>query len=421
MALPSRLFLFSPVERMVALRYLRPRRREGFISVIAGFAFLGIAIGVATLIIVMSVMNGFRDELLTRILGFNSHIVVYGIGGPLKNFDSVAAQIRKLKGVKSAVPIVDGQVMATVGQAASGALIKGMRADDIAKHPLLSKGLSPGALEGFKKGGVIVGSRMAQRFGLRTGDKIKLISAKAIHTPVGPIYRTRSFTVAGTFTVGMSEYDRGFIFMPLDAAQSYFGVTNGVSNIEVMTAHPQNVEPVAQEIVGLTVPNIRIRTWQDINATFFNALKVERNVMFLILTLIIIVAAFNIISSMIMLVKDKGQAIAILRTMGATRGTIMRVFFMTGSAIGVIGTALGVGLGLLIAYNIDAIKQWLEQQLDSVLFPEEIYFLSQLPSIVEPSEVVQIVVMALFLTFAFTLYPSWRASRLDPVEALRNE
>ncbi|MCY4066786.1 MAG: lipoprotein-releasing ABC transporter permease subunit [Rhodospirillaceae bacterium] len=413
--------MFSPAERMIAFRYLRPRRSEGFISLIAAFAFLGITIGVATLIVVMSVMNGFRAELLSRVLGFNSHVVVYADGRPIRDHGRLVAEIRKIDGVVTAAAVVDGQVMASAGERSSGAFVRGIAPEDLKRHRLLHDNLSPGAFAGFRDGTLILGQRLAAYLAAGTGSRVRLLSPKCAPTPVGCVPGIATFDVAGRFHVGMSEYDRGYLFMPLETAQDFFSIEDGVTNIEIAVDDPDRVDAVAARVRALEIPGAFVRTWQDIHATFFGALKVERNVMFLILTLIILVAAFNIVSSMIMLVKQKGQAIAILCTMGATRGNILRLFFMTGATIGVAGTFFGVLLGLGVAYNIDGIKRWVEGLLGAELFPATVYFLSSLPSKVELPEVAQIVAMALVLTFLATIYPAWRASRLDPVEALRNE
>jgi lipoprotein-releasing system permease protein len=423
MALGGRALIFSPIERMIAWRYLKPRRREGFVSVIAGFSFLGILLGVATLIIVMSVMNGFRKELLEKILGFNSHLVVQGLSGTIPDYAKVAERIRTVKGVTRAVPVVEGQVLATANETGSGGYVRGLGVEDFRAHPLLVQSLVDGKLEDFKgEDAAIIGYRMARNLGLRVGDRVRLTSATGcIQTPFGCTPRMKTFRVVGLFNVGMAEYDRIFVFLPLEAAQLYFDQENLVTSIEVDTDNPDTVERVESAIGALRVPNVRVTSWKDRHKTFFNALKVERTVMFLILTLIIIVAAFNIISSLVMLVKDKTQAIAILRTMGATRGTVMRVFILSGASIGIVGTLAGVGLGLLVAGNIDAIKVWLESVLGTNLFPDMIYFLSRLPAEINPREVAEIGGMSIGLSLLATIYPSWKAARLDPVEALRNE
>jgi lipoprotein-releasing system permease protein len=414
--------VFSPFERMVAARYLRPRRREGFVSVIAGFSLLGIALGVATLIIVMAVMNGFREELLGRILGLNGHLGVYAGAGEMRDFDAVAETLRAIPGVVSVTPIIEGQVMTTAAGKTSGAVVRGIRPDDFRSRAIFADNVKAGALEDFRgEDSVVVGSRLAERLGLAPGDEITLISPEGRATAFGTMPRMRAYTIAATFEVGMFEYDSSFVYMPLEAAQAYFRLPEAVSSLEVMVEDPDRVRSVRQHIIAALEGPVRLLDWQQANAAFFNAIKVERNVMFLILTLIILVAAFNIISSLIMLVKDKGRDIAILRTMGATRGMIMRIFFLNGATVGVVGTFAGFVLGLAFASNIEVIRGWIEGLTGTELFAAEIYFLSQLPAKVDPVDVAAVVVMALALSFLATLYPSWRAARLDPVEALRYE
>ena len=412
---------FGTFERMMATRYLRARRQEGFISVIAWFSLIGIALGVATLIIVMSVMNGFRHELITRIVGFNGHVTIYSQAGPVPDYEEVTKSVAGLAGVVSAAPIIDGQVMATANGIASGALVRGVRMEDLTARKTFDGKLRGGTLAVFEEDEVVVGYRLAQKLRLATGDRVTLVAPTFQATAIGSVPRTRAYTVVATFDVGMSDIDGGYIFMPLSAAQLFFRLPEAASGVEVMLENPERTldfRALAQSRLG---QNYRIFDWQQANAGIMNAVKVERNVMFLILTLIILVAAFNIISSLIMLVKDKTRDIAILRTMGATPGSIMRVFFMSGAAVGVLGTLAGFGLGMAFALNIETIRQWIQSLSGTELFSAEVYFLSQLPARVEPPEVIMVVLMGLGLSVLATLYPAWRAARLDPVEALRYE
>ena len=414
--------MFSQFEWLLALRYLRARRQEGFISVIAWFSLLGIALGVATLIIVMSVMNGFRQELLTRILGINGHLSLYGESNSIKNFDSLALKIRNIEGVISVTPMIEGQVMITARGVARGGVVRAFRPSDLAKRKTISSKIQSGSIADFKgKNSIVLGERLAQKLGVRVGDKVTLISPKGTVTAFGFVPRMKSYKLVGTFNIGMFEYDSSFILMPLKAAQLYFRLPDAVHYLEVFGNNPDKAPELGSRIISELQGKARVHDWQKANSSFFNAIQVERNVMFLILTLIILVAAFNIISSMIMLVKDKGRDIAILRTMGATRGTIMRVFLLAGASIGTIGTISGLILGLSFAANIESIRQWLQGFTGTDMFAAEIYFLSQLPAVVDIGEVTTIVIMGLALSFLATLYPSWRAARLDPADALRYE
>lgn len=404
------------------MRYLRARRQEGFISVIAWFSLLGITLGVATLIIVMSVMNGFRHELLGRILGLNGHVSVYGPSIGLADFDELSGKLAGVPGVVMVAPMIEGQVMVTANGVSRGAIVRGLRPEDVKKRALLAGNISSGTLDNFKGGdSALIGARMAERMGLSIGDRITLISPKGNVTAFGTVPRVRGYEVSAIFDVGMFEYDSGFVFLPLEAAQTYFRLPQRVTNLELFAETPDQAPALAKEVRAAVGDVARIRDWQQTNSSFFNALQVERNVMFLILTLIIVVAAFNIISSMIMLVKDKGRDIAILRTMGATRGMIMRIFLLSGASIGVIGTIFGALLGWLFAANIEIIRQWIQSLTGSQLFAAEIYFLSRLPAVVDPVEVITVIAMALGLSFLATIYPSWRAARIEPAEALRYE
>ncbi len=413
--------MFSAFEWMMAMRYLRARRQEGFISVIAWFSLLGIALGVATLIIVMAVMNGFRQELLTRILGINGHLSVYGSSNRLENFDSLADTVLKIPGVLSVTPIVEGQVMVTARGVARGAVVRGLRPKNLAVRAIIADNIRSGTLNNFTGNKVVVGARMAEIMGLAVGDKITIISPKGNITAFGTVPRMRAYAIAAIFNIGMYEYDSGFVFMPLDTAQVFFQLPKAVTNLEIFIKDPDKAAKMTGLILASSIGRIRVRDWQQVNSSFFTAIQVERNVMFLILTLIIVVAAFNIISSMIMLVKDKGKDIAILRTMGATRGMIMRIFFLSGASVGIIGTLAGLVMGVEFARNIESIRQWIQGFTGADLFAAEIYFLSQLPAKLDTTEVGAVVLMGLGLSFLATLYPSWRAARIDPAEALRYE
>jgi lipoprotein-releasing system permease protein len=407
---------------MLALRYLRAKRAESFISVISVISLVGIALGVATLIIVMAVMNGFRHELFSRILGLQGHAVVQGIEGSLPNFDRVAARVRLVPGVVRVAPIVDGQVMASANGVNAGVLVRGLRRADLKSLTTVAKSLSAGALDRYQGGdSVIVGARLAQKLGIAPGGTITLYALHGNVTPFGTTPRIKTYMVAGTFKIGMSEYDQTFVFMPLDEAQLFFNMDDRVSGMETMVADPDQIDNLVVPIARAAGPYVRVVTWKDMNSTFFGAIQVERNVMFLILTLIILVAALNIVSGLYMLVKDKSADIAILRTMGATRGAIMRVFLIAGVSVGVIGTFLGFGIGVLFCDNIESIRLFLSTLTGTTLFNPEIYFLSRMPAEMDPAEVIAVVGMSLTLTFLATLYPSWRAARLDPVEALRYE
>jgi lipoprotein-releasing system permease protein len=407
---------------MLAKRYLRARRKEGFISVIAGFSFLGIMLGVATLIIVMSVMNGFRKELFDKILGLNGHVIVRPIGRDFTDYADVASRLRSVPGVKHAIPVVEGQVLMTTPVSSSGVYVRGIREADLKELEGVSSKVFFGTLEGFdQSGGLAIGTRLANALNVRVGDEVTLVSPRGASTPFGTAPRVKRYPVRAVFEIGMSEYDSTIAFLPLEEAQRYFNAPNTAHVLEVLVDNPDTVDRLRPALSAAVGTDMLITDWRERNATFYNTLNVERNVMFMILTLIVLVAALNIVSGMIMLVKDKGRDIAILRTMGASRGAIMRIFFVTGASIGIVGTIAGLGLGVAICLNIDLIRQGVSWLTSTEIFPPTVYFLSRLPAEMDPREIMTIVGMELSLSVIATLYPSWRAARLDPVEALRYE
>ena len=414
---------FSAFERMIAWRYLRARRRETFISVIAGFSFTGIMLGVATLIIVMAVMNGFRAELLSRILGINGHLIMQPIDRPLDDYADLIKRIDGISGIRFAIPVVEGQalVQGNIG-AGNGALIRGLREEDLDKLKLVSGNIRQGTLKGFDQaGGVAIGTRMAENLGLSIGDTLRVISPDGDVTPFGVNPRVKAYPIVAIFEIGMSEYDSSIVMMPLSEAQLFFNQEGKVQSLEIFVDNPDKVDAMRAPVEEAAGRQLSLVDWRQRNQTFFSALEVERNVMFMILTLIVLVAALNIISGLIMLVKDKGHDIAILRTMGATRGAVMRIFLMTGAAIGVTGTVAGVVLGVVVCLNVERIREFFSWLSGTTLFNPELYFLSQLPAKMDPGETISVIVMALVLSFIATIFPAWRAAKLDPVEALRYE
>ena len=413
---------FSPFEWMIAGRYLRARRKEGFISVIAGFSFLGIMLGVATLIIVMAVMNGFRHDLFAKIMGLNGHVIVQKLGDRFTDYDAVAESIRKVPGVQQAMPVIEGQVMVSSSTQALGGLVRGVRESDLKSLKLVSGNMRAGTLEGFdSQHGIAMGVRLANQLRVGLGDTVTLVSPRGAATPFGTAPRSKPYQITSIFELGMSEYDRMMIFMPLAEAQKYFSKNGEVDVVEVVVDNPEDVDHYDALIKDAGGPSIGVNDWRQRNETFFNVLAVERNVMFIILSLIVLVAALNIISGLMMLVKDKGRDIAILRTMGATKGAVMRIFLITGASIGIVGTLAGLALGVLFCWNIENIKNFVSWVSGTTVFDPSVYYLTKLPAEIDVHETGGIVLMALVLSVIATLYPSWKASKLDPVEALRYE
>jgi lipoprotein-releasing system permease protein len=418
--------MLNAFERMVAFRYLRARREEGFISVIALFSLVGIALGVATLIVVLAVMNGVRGEMIKSIIGLEGHVSVYSASGKIPLYNDVSRMVLGVDGVKTAWPKVEGQIMASRNGAAVGAMVSGYRFDDLKQKKLLMKKISAGDMADFERGeGIVIGSRMAEKMGVNVGDELTLISPEGRATIAGLVPRVKAYKVVALFSIGMFAYDNGLILLPFDEAQVYFklrdATVDAANSIEVILNNPDDAGTVAREIARTLGGNYRVYDWKSSNNHIFQAVLVQRNVMFLILTLIILVASFNIISSLIMLVREKGRDVAILRTMGASRASVMRIFFACGSCVGVAGTFIGVLLGLLIAFNTENIQFWLESMMGHKLFADELYFLSHLPSKVDFGEVVVVIIMALGLSFLATIYPARRAASLDPAEVLRYE
>lgn len=416
--------MFNAFERAVAARYLRARRGERFVSVIAIFSLVGIALGVATLIIVMSVMGGFKIDLLNRILGFNGDLGIYGQGGRLTQYDEIAGRVAALPGVVSAVPVLDGQVLITNPQGtASGGYVRGIEPDSLRRSKLVAGHVIAGSLDTFRgDDAIVVGSGLARQFGVYLGQTVTLVSPQGAATPFGTIPRVKAYRIVAIFNVGEYAYDTNYVFMPLSAAQVYFQKPDAATQIEVRVTNPTDLAPIKRRIqTALAGLPVNVVDWQQSNNSFFTAVQVEQNVMFIILALIILVAAFNVISSLIMMVKDKTRDIAILRTIGAGRGAVMRIFLMCGAFVGVAGTVIGTALGIAFTLNIDRIQDAVQAVTGVNVFNAEVYYLTHLPARLDWGEVTKIVIMALALSLLATLYPSWRAARTDPVEALRHE
>jgi lipoprotein-releasing system permease protein len=414
---------FAPFEWLLALRYLRARRKEGFISVIAGFSFVGIMLGVATLIIVMAVMNGFHKEVFAKFLGLDGHVVVFRLDHrDFPDYQDYAKRLRTAPGVRHAIPVIEGEVLASAPALSHGSKVRGLTEEGLKALPEVSGNIRAGTLEGFDSdGGIAIGSGLRRMLGIEVGDSLTLVSPRGARTPFGTVPRAKSYKVVAVFEVGMQEFDRRFIFMPLDEAQRFFDKGDAVDALEVLVDDPEHVDKAVDAMKGVGIPSLRFITWKQRNAGLSSVLQVERIMMFIIVSIIVLVAAFNIVSGLIMLVKDKGREIGILRTMGATKGAIMRVFLITGASIGFLGTFAGLLLAIVFCWRIDEIRQFAAQVTGVNLFDPNVYQLMRLPADVNWQTTGFIVLMALVVSVVATLYPSWRASRLDPVEALRYE
>ena len=414
---------FSSYEWMIAFRYMLPNKKQLFTSVISIISLIGIMLGVFALIVVMAVMNGFRAELLDRILGMNGHLVVQAVDSDFNDYNTIIPRVEGVDGVKFVLPVVEGQALAQGdSNGGTGALVRGMREQDLAKLTTVTKNIKSGTLENFdKQDGVAIGSGMAEKSGLSVGSDIRIITPDGDVTPFGVNPRVKAYKVTAIFSVGMSEYDSIFIFMPLKEAQAFFNLGNKVQSLEVFLNNADEVSQISPEVEKAVGRQVYSVDWRSRNQAFFSALQVERNVMFFILSLIVLVAALNIISGLIMLVKDKGHDIAILRTMGARQSSIMRIFIMTGMVIGVLGTILGLLLGVLTCANIGHIQDFVSWLFNVDVFNPQLYFLAKLPAKLEWGETALVVFMALFLSFLATIIPAWRAAKLDPVQALRYE
>jgi lipoprotein-releasing system permease protein len=415
--------MVSPYERMIAWRYLRPQKGERFIAVVAGFSLIGIALGVAALIIVMSVMNGFRAELFDRILGVNGHAIIQGYDGKLRNWQPLIDKVRQQPGIVSATPLIEQQLMVSRQNRSQGAIVRGILPADLAKQTIVADNVLEGSLRSFRSGEPVaaIGARLAEKLFVRTGDSITLIAPEGQVTPFGVTPRIASYQIVAIFEVGVYDYDNAFVFLPMDIAQTYFALDDSIGAIEIITDDPDRVAERMAPLVPLVQPIGVISDWRSLNQALFSALEVERNVMFLILTIIILVAAFNIISSLIMLVRAKNKDIAILRTMGASRAAMMRIFVAAGTSIGVIGTLLGLVLGVIVTNNIQAIQRGVAKLTGADIWNPEIRFLTEMPAKMDMGEVFTVVAIALLLTLLATLYPSWRAANTDPVQVLRYE
>lgn len=415
--------MFGRFERMVAGRYLRARRGERFASIIAVFSLIGIALGVATLIIVMAVMNGFKADLMSRILGLNGDLTIYGAGQNISNYQDDIASIRTVPGVTRTIALAQGTVLLSAGHFSAGGVVRGISQDDLKALHAISDNFESGRPEDIQgDDAVAIGWSLASHSGLSVGDRITIMSPNGQATPFGTMPRIKAYRIAGIFRAGVNDYDGSVVLMPLKAAQHFLMMPDQVSLIQVSTSDPMTVQPVTREIARkLDDPRLQVVDWAQENNAFLGAITVEQNVMFLILTLIILVAAFNVISSLIMMVKDKTADIAVLRTIGASRGAVMRIFLMCGAFVGVTGTLAGTALGVIFCINIEHIRHVLERITHTNLFDPTVYYLERLPAKLVWSQVLEVMVMALALSLLATLYPSWRAARTDPIEALRHE
>lgn len=401
---------FGAYERMVAWRYLRPRRKEAAVSIVTIISLIGVTLGVAALIIVMAVMNGFRGELLDRILGLNGHIFITPIERPLDDYEEVASRIETAPGVTKAVPLVEGQALVSgaVG-AGTGALVRGVRVDDFERLGSVSENIQEGSVERFREGeGVAIGFRMAQNLGLIAGDLITLVSPEGDVTPFGTTPRVKSYEVTAVFDMGMSEYDSSIVFMPLEEAQLYFNKEGIVQLIEVFIEDPDDVDSYQAGIEEAAQRPLYSTDWRQRNRAFFSALVIERNAMFMILSIVIIVASLNIISSLIMLVKEKGRGIAILRTMGATQSAILRIFIMAGTGVGVVGTGAGLLLGVLVCLNIKGIQRLINWLSGTEVWDPTVRFLTDIPARIDFWETGAAVALALALAFFAAILPALR-------------